>query len=104
MSRTAWVGCCNWGWVSTAAKIAKCAAILAAEIAGNLLLISKVRKLGGAAKAAKKVHRAIKDAKAAGRSLSNTQALDTIYKAIGAAGADVFGLTAVYNSCVKVWL
>jgi len=70
---------------SDAWEVVKCTAAIGAFVAGNLLLVTKVRKLGGIAKAVNKLRGA---SNAANR-----------YKAAIALFGEVAGINAVVQEC-----
>lgn len=76
-----------FGWWDTTRKIAVCAATLAVEIAGNVWLAGKIKKVGGVKKAAEKLWEA------------RNKGVGAMAKAIGIGAAEFIGLNEVYDKC-----
>jgi hypothetical protein len=73
------------GWWGTAWKVAQCGAAVGTFIAGNMLLIYKIKKIGGVTRAAKL--------------LVNAENAEQRWKAAALLFGEVTGLGAIVSSC-----
>lgn len=73
------------GWWGTAWKVAQCGAAVGAFAAGNMLLVYKIKKIGGVTRAAKM--------------LVNAESAEQRWKAAALIFGEVTGLGAIVSSC-----